>query len=123
MRYNRDNRVVLTLNAGGTNLVFSAIQGEKEIVKPMSLPSHGDNLELILRSIVDGFSKVKAKLSNKAAAISFCFPGPARTGCKHGRPMLARNFSSQHESFFLLSFRRDFEPVWILLQALGLTNP
>ena len=77
MRYNRDNRVVLTLDAGGTNLVFSAIQSEMEIVKPMSLRSHGDNLELILRSIVDGFSKVQAKLANKAAAISFCFPGPA----------------------------------------------
>ena len=77
MRYNKDDRVVLTLDAGGTNLVFSAIQGEKEIVEPIVLPSHGDNLELILRSIVDGFSKVQAKLEDKAAAISFCFPGPA----------------------------------------------
>lgn len=77
MRYNRDSRVVLTLDAGGTNLVFSAIRGEKEIVKPMSLPSHGDNLELILRSIVDGFNKVQAELAEKAVAISFCFPGPA----------------------------------------------
>ena len=77
IRYNTDNRVVLTLDAGGTNLVFSAIRGEKEIVKPMSLPSHGDNLKLILRSIVDGFNKVQAELAEKAAAISFCFPGPA----------------------------------------------
>ncbi|MBW2649318.1 MAG: ROK family protein [Deltaproteobacteria bacterium] len=77
MRYNKDDRVVLTLDAGGTNLVFSAIQGEKEIVEPIVLPSYGDNLDLILRSIVDGFSKVQAKLADKAAAISFCFPGPA----------------------------------------------
>ncbi|OEU47709.1 MAG: hypothetical protein BA872_07810 [Desulfobacterales bacterium C00003060] len=77
MRYDGDDRVVLTLDAGGTNLVFSAIKGEKQIVKPMSLRSRGDNLELILKSIVDGFNKVQAELAEKAAAISFCFPGPA----------------------------------------------
>jgi len=32
MRYERDKRVVMTLDAGGTNLVFSAVRGEEEIV-------------------------------------------------------------------------------------------
>ena len=33
--YNNDNRIVMTLDAGGTNFVFSAIQGNKEIVVPV----------------------------------------------------------------------------------------
>jgi len=32
MKYENDNRIVLTLDAGGTNFVFSAMQGNKEIV-------------------------------------------------------------------------------------------
>ena len=30
MMYTNDNRIVMTLDAGGTNFVFSAIQGGKE---------------------------------------------------------------------------------------------
>jgi len=39
MRYNNDLRTVLTLDAGGTNFVFSAIRGNQEVVKPVVLPS------------------------------------------------------------------------------------
>ena len=35
--YSHDERTVLTLDAGGTNFVFSAIQGGEEIVKPIHL--------------------------------------------------------------------------------------
>jgi len=35
MRYDKDKRAVMTLDAGGTNMVFSAVKGEKEIVKPI----------------------------------------------------------------------------------------
>lgn len=37
--YTNDNRIVMTLDAGGTNLVFSAIRGGREIVTPITLPS------------------------------------------------------------------------------------
>ena len=35
MMYTNDNRIVMTLDAGGTNFVFSAIQGGKEIADPV----------------------------------------------------------------------------------------
>ena len=37
--YSNDNRIVMTLDAGGSNLVFSAIRGGDEIVTPITLPS------------------------------------------------------------------------------------
>lgn len=77
MSYTNDNRIVLTLDAGGTNFVFSAIQGMKSIVEPVTLPSNGDNLEKCLNTILEGFQSVISKLNTKPAAISFAFPGPA----------------------------------------------
>ena len=41
--YSHDNRVVITLDAGGTNLVFGAMQANKFIVEPITLPSHAEN--------------------------------------------------------------------------------
>lgn len=72
-----DEPIVLTLDAGGTNYVFSAIQGFKEIIKPIACPSYPDSLEDSLRSMVAGFKKVKACLNRSPDAISFAFPGPA----------------------------------------------
>ena len=77
MRYQNDKRVVMTLDAGGTNFVFSAIQGNAEIVQPITLPSNAHDLALCLSMIIDGFSVAKSKLSAAPAAISFAFPGPA----------------------------------------------
>lgn len=67
----------MALDAGGTNLVFSAVQGEKEIVEPVIISARGENLEAILKDIIEGFNRIKISLSKKPAAISFCFPGPA----------------------------------------------
>ena len=75
--YNTDNRIVLTLDAGGTNFVFSAIQGNNEIVSPLCLPAHADDLSKCMQSLVDGFSEINSRLPDKAVAISFAFPGPA----------------------------------------------
>ncbi len=72
-----DKRVVMTLDAGGTNFVFSAIQGGEEIVERVSLPSNAHDLTLSLKGIVDGFSEIKRKLSEDPVAISFAFPGVA----------------------------------------------
>ncbi len=71
-----DKRIVMTLDAGGTNFVFSAIQDNKEIVTPVRLPSNADNLEKCLENLVKGFTEVKAQLKEQPVAISFAFPGP-----------------------------------------------
>ncbi|MGN0188151.1 MAG: ROK family protein, partial [Candidatus Cryptobacteroides sp.] len=75
--YENDNRVVMTLDAGGTNFVFSAIQGCNEIIEPIGLPAVSDHLEGCLDVLVNGFRDVERRLSRKPVAISFAFPGPA----------------------------------------------
>ncbi|ARN56243.1 ROK family protein [Sedimentisphaera salicampi] len=77
MNPTNDNRIVLTLDAGGTNFVFSAMQDMKEIVEPVKLPAFAEDLDKSLGSMVKGFSEVIEKLPQKPAAISFAFPGPA----------------------------------------------
>ncbi|MFW5751831.1 MAG: ROK family protein [bacterium] len=72
-----DNRIVLTLDAGGTNFVFTAIQGGKAITKDVTLPSNGHNIELCLNTIKKGFKQQIELLDAKPVAISFAFPGPA----------------------------------------------
>lgn len=72
-----DERVVLTLDAGGTNLVFSAIQSGKEIVDPLVLSSNAHELDHCLKTIIKGFTEVKLLLDKEPVAISFAFPGPA----------------------------------------------
>ncbi len=67
----------MTLDAGGTNFVFSAVQAEAEIIEPIILSAQGDLLETILKTIIDGFNQVKSKIPGDPVAISFAFPGPA----------------------------------------------
>ena len=67
----------MTLDAGGTNLVFSAIRGGEEIVAPVVCPTVADDLEACLQRIASGFEQVRRLLSEPSAAISFAFPGPA----------------------------------------------
>lgn len=77
MDYNNDKRTVMTLDAGGTNLVFTAIQGNEQIVDEIRLPSSPNDLERMLKTLVEGFSEVKSKLKEEPVAISFAFPGPS----------------------------------------------
>jgi len=77
MNISNDKHVVLTLDAGGTNFVFSAYQGGKEIVKPLVSASNSHDLEKCINTIFTGFESVKAALTQTADAISFAFPGPA----------------------------------------------
>lgn len=72
-----EKRIVMTLDAGGTNLVFSAIQGGKEIVSPIIYPSEVEDIHACLQTLLKGFEEVKALLSEPPVAISFAFPGPA----------------------------------------------
>lgn len=75
--YTNDNRIVITLDAGGTNLVFGAMRGCEYITSPVTYPSNAGDLGKCLDTMVRGFSKVIASLDEKPAAISFAFPGPA----------------------------------------------
>ena len=72
-----ESRIVMTLDAGGTSLRFSAMRGGKPVAETVSLPSNGDDLEKCLANIVQGFNRVKALCPQPPAAISFAFPGPA----------------------------------------------
>ena len=75
--YSHDNRIVATLDAGGTNLVFGAMRGCEYIGETVTLPSNSHDLDLCLKTIVDGFTKIISSLEEKPVAISFAFPGPA----------------------------------------------
>ena len=72
-----DNRIVLTLDAGGTNFVFSALQKGESITEDITKSSNAHNLDLCVQTIKDGFNEVIEKLQEKPVAISFAFPGPA----------------------------------------------
>ena len=77
--YRYDNRVVITLDAGGTNLVFGAMQANKFIVDPITLPSNADNLDKCLATMVEGFQAIIDKLEEKPVAISFAFRSSSTT--------------------------------------------
>lgn len=75
--YDTDSRVVITLDAGGTNFVFGALRGNKSVVDPLILPACADNLDKCLATMVEGFQKIIDSLKERPVAISFAFPGPA----------------------------------------------
>lgn len=75
--YNDDKRTVITLDAGGTNFVFGAMQSGGQTVQPITLPSNAQDLDRCLRTLVEGFSIVIDRLAEPPAALSFAFPGPA----------------------------------------------
>lgn len=75
--FKTDSRIVMTLDAGGTNMVFGAMQSGEYIIEPITLPSNSNDLDLCLGTMVKGFEAVIEQLSAKPVAISFAFPGPA----------------------------------------------
>jgi glucokinase len=72
-----DKFLVLTLDAGGTNFVFSAMQDFRQVVSPVTFPANSDDLEKCLNTLVRGFETIIKQLDRPAGAISFAFPGPA----------------------------------------------
>lgn len=72
-----DQRVVLALDAGGTNMRFSAIRSGKPVVKTLTIPTCPDNLKDFLSRLVEGFRRTKGDCPEPPVAISFAFPGPA----------------------------------------------
>ncbi|HEX8986091.1 MAG TPA: ROK family protein [Bryobacteraceae bacterium] len=77
VRSDQDRRIVMTLDAGGTTLKFSAIRADELLVGPIEIPSEADHLERCLANLVRGFETVKKSLPEAPVAISFAFPGPA----------------------------------------------
>jgi len=77
IRFDDDPRIVMTLDAGGTNLKFSAIRGNRLLTGPISLPSEADRLDRCLHNIVEGFERIRQSLPEAPVALSFAFPGPA----------------------------------------------
>ncbi len=75
--YSYDNRIVITLDAGGTNFVFGAMRANQFIVEPLTLPSQAHDLDKCLSTMVEGFRRIIAQLKEPPVAISFAFPGPA----------------------------------------------
>lgn len=75
--YSHDSRIVITLDAGGTNFVFGAMKGCEYITDPVTYPSNAHDLQLCLDTMVKGFREIIATLDEKPVAISFAFPGPA----------------------------------------------
>ena len=56
------HKTVLTLDAGGTNFVFSAIRDFEEVVTPVRLDAVTDNAVRCLETLVQGFREVEALL-------------------------------------------------------------
>lgn len=75
--YKHDQRIVMTLDAGGTNFVFSAIKGYQEVVTAVRMEAVPNDLNSCLEVLIEGFRQVKQQLSEEPVAISFAFPGPA----------------------------------------------
>jgi glucokinase len=73
----KDNRVVLTLDAGGTNFVFNAFRSGIAILDGIRKDSHASDLERCLATLKEGFHAVMRSVEEKPVAISFAFPGPA----------------------------------------------
>ncbi|MBQ6613016.1 MAG: ROK family protein [Alistipes sp.] len=70
-------KIVVTLDAGGTNFVFGAMCDGKPVGQSLTLPSKAHDLDLCLNTLISGFEQVISSLPYAPIAISFAFPGPA----------------------------------------------
>jgi glucokinase len=68
--------LVLTLDAGGTNFVFTAVKAGEIVGEPVTLPSLAEDLDACLKQITAGFQEIRNQ-SGSAAALALGFPGPA----------------------------------------------
>jgi glucokinase len=73
----RKTPLILTLDAGGTNFVFSAVRNGEMVGEPVTLPSMGNELEACLDQITGGLQELHNSTGREASAISIGFPGPA----------------------------------------------
>jgi glucokinase len=69
--------IILTLDAGGTNFVFSSLQNGGIISDTVCLPASTKSEASCTATIIEGFETLKHSIKQPIAAISFAFPGPA----------------------------------------------
>lgn len=91
-----DKRIILTLDAGGTNFVFSAIKNGKAIVEDVKMSANANDYDKCIANIFSGFTKVKEMVGGDIDAISFAFPGPA--DYQHGIIGNLPNFDAFNDS-------------------------
>jgi glucokinase len=72
-----DNRIVMTLDAGGTRFRFSAYRGQQAVTEVVAMPTRGEDLSRCLADLIEGFTRIRAACPQPPVAISFAFPGPA----------------------------------------------
>ncbi|MDR9415281.1 MAG: ROK family protein [Gracilimonas sp.] len=72
-----DKPLILTLDAGGTNFSFSAIQNGRQVGDSIILPAQVEDLDICLKHIITGFQSLIKNINRLPDAISFAFPGPA----------------------------------------------
>ncbi len=77
MDYRKDKRIIMTLDAGGTRLVFSALRGGEEVVSPLAIPTARGTLEATLLAVIGGFEDIRSHLPDPPSAVCFGFPAPA----------------------------------------------
>lgn len=75
--YKNDQRIVVTLDAGGTHFRFNALRANKPITDTIETSSEAHDLDKCLGNLVAGFEQTINALPEKPVAISFAFPGPA----------------------------------------------
>src|SRR5258708_22296995 len=73
----KDNRVILTLDAGGSSFRFTAIQGGSAITQTITFPTDGHDRDACLRRMIEGFRLTWDQCPIAPVALSFAFPGPA----------------------------------------------
>ena len=66
-----DSRIVLTLDAGGTNMVFGAMKGGEYYGNTITLPSNASNLDLCLQAMVLGFATIIERLGSEKPVARF----------------------------------------------------
>lgn len=71
------NNIVLTLDAGGTNLVFNAIDSNYKVIATEILSAPSKTIDEFIAKLISGFHTIHNRTDKQAKAISFCFPGPA----------------------------------------------
>ena len=76
---------MLTLDAGGTNLVFCAVQGEREIVPPVTLSSTAGTVDEFLNLLITGFRRVRDQVLALAGARQ---PTPTLAGAREAAPAI-----------------------------------
>lgn len=69
--------MVMTLDAGGTTMSFSALCDGMDVAAPVVLGSDHSSEVACVRRIVEGFRMMEAAAGRRADAISFAFPGPS----------------------------------------------